>query len=660
MKLTKISARNFKGVSFEEKLLPVTVFGGTNFAGKSARLDAIRLLLLGYLPELGKQAKATFGLSSGSEMAVSGVLEERSASGALLEIPLNRRWTLKGDSVKSEKSLALEKLEADGRLTVMLDGAAYFSMTDRGRVEYLFKNTRMPAGWTPGGVRDRIQIKVQGFPPSLLIELTEALGAAIDAGAVALDPDMMDALILAAETFEKSERDFAARMEKTVQGLAALRAADAPADPDGPLQEEEGRLTAQLADLKEAQKDLQRRFNDVRTARLRRDQINRELSMGDPAQKRKAALEEALKEAEGRLELVSPPAPEALNSARDELLTVKAAEIRVSQELISCQRIVFDARAEMDGISKQISCPYCGAAGEGWKLLSTEQLKEKIRTAEAATAVIIETQEGLRGKKQLMTDVLETGSQQTRRHAELTESRARITAEIAGLATQLARSAVLSDELARLLPDDPELETAAKMVQLRIDQTAQDISATVTKRAAVSGRAQDLKRLAEAEIARDKALRAKEVGTVALEELRKIKGEMVDDALVPLLAAANQFFPEVLKTPLAYHGGEIGTWRGAVWVAHHTFSGVEKALAYAAIQAALAEQAPVKIMIVDEMARVHDDYLAQFFGAVVRAVKAGKLDGFIGVDPSRPAYYEQMEKLLGDNVAPALLFRIIK
>src|SRR5688572_19947214 len=114
MRLAKVSAQNLKGETFELSLGEILMIVGSNFRGKSARTDAIRLVLLGYLPELGKTNAATFGLCSGKELIVEGEFD----NGA----KVFRRWWAKGDSIKSEETLPPEfTAQAKDLLTVMLN-----------------------------------------------------------------------------------------------------------------------------------------------------------------------------------------------------------------------------------------------------------------------------------------------------------------------------------------------------------------------------------------------------------------------------------------------------------------------------------------------------------------------------------------------------------
>ena len=67
MKITRVEAENLKGRSFAYDLSPQVAIVGENFSGKTSIIDAIRLALIGYIPELGKLPSATWQLSSGEQ-----------------------------------------------------------------------------------------------------------------------------------------------------------------------------------------------------------------------------------------------------------------------------------------------------------------------------------------------------------------------------------------------------------------------------------------------------------------------------------------------------------------------------------------------------------------------------------------------------------------
>ncbi len=147
MKLTNIQASALKGRTFTHELGAMTVFTGDNDAGKTARTDAIRLILLGYIPELGKNNVDTFSLCSGTKMSVAGIIEGRGH--------LQREWTSKGKTIK--------KIETDCETLnptplVFLDAAEYFGKSDNARVQMLWDLLNVDfEQWTPAAITAKIK-----------------------------------------------------------------------------------------------------------------------------------------------------------------------------------------------------------------------------------------------------------------------------------------------------------------------------------------------------------------------------------------------------------------------------------------------------------------------------------------------------------------------
>jgi len=74
--ITRVKASNVKGLSFDDALGPITLLTGANHTGKTARLDAIRVGLLGYHPRLPQTNQGTFKLAGGSPMLVDLWIDE--------------------------------------------------------------------------------------------------------------------------------------------------------------------------------------------------------------------------------------------------------------------------------------------------------------------------------------------------------------------------------------------------------------------------------------------------------------------------------------------------------------------------------------------------------------------------------------------------------
>lgn len=119
--ITKVGLLNFKGLNREIPLGPITVIRGGNMVGKTAVLSAVRIGLLGFDPDLGKQHVATQDAMSGKVMGVTLTF----ASGARFE----HGWDSKGYTV-TPNSFTPAPLE-------MLSLDEFFKITSKERAKYL-------------------------------------------------------------------------------------------------------------------------------------------------------------------------------------------------------------------------------------------------------------------------------------------------------------------------------------------------------------------------------------------------------------------------------------------------------------------------------------------------------------------------------------------
>ena len=68
------------------------------------------------------------------------------------------------------------------------------------------------------------------------------------------------------------------------------------------------------------------------------------------------------------------------------------------------------------------------------------------------------------------------------------------------------------------------------------------------------------------------------------------------------------------------------------WIPHEAFSGTEQLLAYAGFAVALAGQAPIKVVIMDELGRLTGTRKAAMLRRMCELVSKGVIDQFIGCD----------------------------
>lgn len=627
MKLVSIAAENFKGQTFREPLAVAQLFVGSNFRGKTARTDAIRLLLMGYLPELGKNNKDTFALSSGKTMAVEGHFEDGTV--------LVRRWTLKGDSIKADHTIPETFKDAE-RFEVMMDAQKYFGLSDHARVEYVFGLVNLGQLWTAAGIESRLLEKATNKEnaAALLAEFLPATTA---------QAFVDQAIETTSTTWSDAKRKFV-QYQNTITGLAALRAEDEPGPMIARLESERAQLQAELAVVQERRGGLLTGYTAIRSARQRRAEIDREQKFGTKAKTELIAAKEKLALIIQARADVCPPSETISDDILLNIANLTSDLSNGTRNLSSLRTQLAKIGIEIHDIDEKTTCPYCGATGEGWKGLKLAELEKRAvelrEQIDQQTDAAKETDASLIEAKRSQKVFVE--------HKEILakydREEATIRRVMAQLEPQIARLDTLGEESARLTPEDPDLEAKVETLQSDINVKTQELKDIELQIKQCMGRQSELMRLAQAEKNRDEA-KAEEVNAAELgKELRLIQAEMVASAFAPLLTRANEMFPGILNAPLEYNAktGEIGMTANGLFIGHHTFSGTEKALCYSAIQAALTVENPCRIMIIDELGRLDDKNRILLMVRIIEAVESGYVDQFIGCDPNTTGFYDKI------------------
>ncbi len=628
MYLTKISGRSLKGGNFDFDLTRANVIVGDNFAGKTRIADAIRLLLIGNLPELGATPRATFELASGPAMEVFGTIDTGTAT-----VEIRRRWFLKGDTVKMEVEVP-EILADCPLLTVMLNAEEYFSLSDRARVDYVFANCPIEKAFTRDEITARIAKVAPGYEFAPFYEDVDAMEG------VKMTPQLeIDTLCGFVAGEWKSFKEQAKRMEETVRGLTGLRAQDAQARPLAVIEDERARLERRVTELNEKRGVHATTYSAQKKAQVRRGEIAREINTTDKDAIEKVGLVEKFDMVLRELAAMGPEAN--VRFLFEDMVTKEGSYDRLRLPATDLRRQCENIGKEIAEIDGKETCPYCGAAGEGWKKIRLAELMMKADQLYEQALTAAKLRDAANDVFELATKTHNEAKQIEDRRARLKQEEGRCRDAISRLDVRLARRTALEEERDRLPAFDPLLEEQVEGIQQQLNVAAQEGRALENEMKDVIGRSHELTRLAKAESDRDKAKANQELAAAAGKELRVIQGELVEAAFKPLLDTANAIFAGVLPSALSYRDGMIGSWRSGVWVGHATFTGVEKALTYAAIQAALASRAPIRIMLLDELGRFTKKNAAIMSLAVLEAIKAGLIDQFVGIDPERPEIYSQ-------------------
>lgn len=185
----------------------------------------------------------------------------------------------------------------------------------------------------------------------------------------------------------------------------------------------------------------------------------------------------------------------------------------------------------------------------------------------------------------------------------------------------------------RLLKEDAEkIETLeTKVAELR--ETVAGLEREVGR---YDAEVNDRKRLAESRTERENAERDLKQLEAAKKWLLEVKEEMVRELFAPVLETARHFTRGIFRRELVFDQGTLGLWDGNETVGrfypYRSFSGLEESVSFAALQAALGAHAPVKLVVMDELGTLGRDNKRRLVQNVLKAIEAGVIDQFIGVD----------------------------
>lgn len=639
-RLVSISARNLKGATFDLQLAPVTFIVGKNYVGKSARTDAIRLLLAGFLPELGKTNGATFGLSSGKILTVDGIL----ASG----VSPNRTWSAQGDSVRRVDNVG--DSFGDAALSeVMLNAESWFGLTETERVDWVFKNCNVASGFDRSKIEERV---VNGEDPApsrkIWAKILAAVAAEESDGPLGINA-FVSAALEAAGKVAKDAKVYAIQMDKTAAGLASLRASDVAPIDVAALESEIKAIEAEIEILRNQAAGASAKIEEEARYAQRRVVLTRETAdkfkyeatlktLRDVVESFAATADKLKKE----LEAMPAHDPQLLldRRAEDRLAAAEWAALRA--DLVQVVSAIAKNEGDKTSIDDQKTCPYCGASGEGWKALKLAEvnstlagLRSKRETLEEAVSRAASKVDEIGRRIKGIEEAVAARMVLMNKIQEADRSVAKAKSDVETSERFIAGFAVKEGELSAIPAATPNLlENRQALIDALRDKQTKAGALGLDRRNAL-GRDHDKKRLAEAEKNRDDAKAEQIVATIVVDALKVVKAEMVAEAFKPLIEVANLFAGPLLKEPLVFNAekSEIGSFISGVWVGHKTFSGVEKLIAYAAIQAAFASRAPVRVMILDELLRAEGDVLAKLIAQCKMAVRSRMIDNFVGILP---------------------------
>lgn len=377
MKITSIKALNVKGLHFAEDLGPVTIFVGQHRAGKTARLDAIRLALLGYVPLIGKTNAATFTLSSRDTMSV--YLDADCGH-------IRRVWKRKGkETIEQVKQIDATIPETP---EILLDSRAFFAMTPAAKTKWAFEHAKLDTTrFSPAGLVARVKnIAIEGHTvehehllEGFVDELTNSARSLGDAEITLQEWLTAEALVYA-DKIDNAKRQVD-RMEKLVAGMTQLESGEAVA---AKVSDAEKSLKKTMAEFNEAQGLLGSWKQKVADAMKARDGLG-----ALEAQLPKGNEEGQLKEIESQLK--------HLESVRHESTVATAEEAFLKADLLRHDARV--ARGKVESAIGMVNLQFDHEMARQRKRIS---IAEEIKKIDAKHPLL---NEEILGAQQVINDV---------------------------------------------------------------------------------------------------------------------------------------------------------------------------------------------------------------------------------------------------------------
>lgn len=630
MNITSISLENLKGRTCSYDLAPTTVIVGAPFSGKTAVLDAIKVGLLGYHPKLGKRPGDTFKLATGSAMSVALTFDggiSLSRSLASTRGTVNLRTTGEGPEVSA----------------VLFDLNTYLSMSAKERLAYVAAQVR------PGDDDDF-------NPMTVLTEMREQKWEAEQEDADAAIKELQDFLdeMNTARISEEVSLDsfFADVIAQLTEKAKAAKAGVAQTSALIQGTSEMSKTTAPPVNVERELKKAREALEKLRGARTAYDEAK---ARWDRHHHALARLEKYVAENQPKDMTAAKEAVVKLTRELDEWIEKHGGEDVLNRRVLKVrqdhrvaenqlnqftyqQKVRTDHRAALDEewkkYDKLTACPYCKSSRSGWREhLHAEHLA---RVKEADEALAQHTDEA---KAKLEKPVKESATLLATLETQLGQIRA-VQSKLAQAKDHLAaieeENKSFRDEAVKLqlmksegpppeppaMPSADELAAASALVaELESKQRL-----FVGEQAKAGQAAKAAKQLRESKA-------KQEVFGRAHRALFKLHEDTVHKGVKDLMATARKFTDGLMPGELEFLEGGIGYMKRGTWVSHEVFSGTETALAYAGFAVALNQQAPLRIVVMDEL-WCAGDMAPQVVERMAELVRDGVIDQFIGAAPT--------------------------
>lgn len=592
-----VSARAFKGRDFSlDFKKPVTVIVGSNSKGKSARIEALYLALLGYVPDEKplKAGRALFDTySSGQRMEVS-------VSG---QIPVRRSWKLNKSTVKYDGP------KEDQIPPTVVDPSAYLSLSGPERTRHLFMEfVDADAQDVLNQVAAELKANVTGGPDVERLARETAGSIKPPAQGQAIN-EWMEKLVDDAREQRKVADANYKRLQEAVRANAQLSDSERPdeqAEVDlAALEKELNASTAQQQEIERQQSKTREEWRDAKAAA---EELKR-LELPDIEE-----LEKALPE--------RPAQPKPDTSMQTRLNTVLTEETKLRSELQSEQAVLKKLKSDT-------KCPTCGSDISDAQKPNIERYELKISQHERNLAELQPKIDSWTADVERAKQEFDQQQAEFNRYVEALNN-------LNGAREAHARHEQLRQKSGRLA----ELEESGREAGQKMDAIRQNIEQMGPAIAEAQQAANALKqwRAAQAAAQRtaDELKTAQDIRVVRrawVDTLEEKMRELVAQAVAPLLTTMNSLCAPILPGLVEFKDGELLL----AGHAHRSASDSEKLLIYASLCVALAARSEFKLAVIGRLESFDYEKRPQLIG-LLRDLTRQQVIGqavLVGVQPGR-------------------------
>jgi len=631
MKINTITARAIKGRNFTIPLEAATIIAGANSTGKTAVLDAISLALLGFVPTLPKTNPGIFSLSSDKAMSVQIDTDE----GQQIE----RAWS-QGTNGTVNKS---ERVSGGGlppMPAIMLDANEFFSKSEAGRMEMIFGLMNLAATPLKQRQSDLRAILADNAPAiAQLDKMPNIPGESFQRWLERAIAGMSEAV--------RIEAAKAKAMRATQQSLAHLQLKDeseaAPADLEAQLTAARTILEERRETKAKAEAELQGATNSAQRRSglaLKAGKLSTVVEGQEHVEKAIVLITAEIAEIQGIEDQKS------LETYWKETTTAAIAEVTTREAATVAATRLREIEFERDEVLSHKECPTCFTNKPTWKRAATKRYDTLVSEAEEKAAVALAAHKEAEKAAAYARIQQKDAEHRSHRLEDLSGKLKNLTNELAACERAAESLAEVEKELESLPATEVDNPLAiSHNADMEFEDAFNAVRALEDKMQLIANEKADLKRLAEAADAFDKATAAAAKIKQGVEVLIEARAHYMQDGITPLLTVANAFAQGILPSPLEFLNGEIGRTENNRWIPSRGFSGAEQAITHAAISAALGSQAPIRIVLFDELGRLDSKSKGRFMENVIAALsrddsKNRLIDQFIGADVNELVYQE--------------------